>query len=210
MPTSERAWSYGRHIFSLRNSGTHFQNGWTRLHSYLHCIRSHLCSHLLQHSLLFVFFFFVLLKNVFIVFSFCKFHIIHLVPSYLPSTLETSLPAEIRQSYCESCSGSQSRPFRLHFSACKCSLQWLVGLIQGFGLLLLYQYWKLTGAFSLRHGSSSLWLALKPGNCWGLQASRLVVIPGLFLSGNIRLLIIQMFIDQRTEHRHSLSTLSAT
>jgi hypothetical protein len=37
--------------------------------------------------------------------------------------------------------------------------------------------------------------------------ARLVVVSGSLYSGNVRLLIIQMFLGQNTEHRHSLSPL---
>ena len=46
-------------------------------------------------------------------------------------------------SNCISCSVSHSIPFCPHFFACKCSLQWVIGLVWGLWLLLHYQYWIL-------------------------------------------------------------------
>lgn len=44
----------------------------------------------------------------------------------------------------------------------------------------------------------------------GLPCTKLMVVSGSPFSGNVRLLIIQMFIGQNTERRHSLSPLCCT
>jgi hypothetical protein len=93
---------------------------------------------------------------LFFIFSFyCEFYIMcpnpaHLpLPSYLPSTLATVPKTEEKENLlvkavvCHSV--SHRIPFSSYFFVCKCSLQWLIGLVKGLQLLLLYQYWKLSG-----------------------------------------------------------------
>lgn len=55
-------------------------------------------------------------------------------------------------------------------------------------------------------GSSSFCLPFI-GHCLGLPGFGLVVFLGLLFSGNVRLLIVQMFIGQNTDQRHILFLL---
>ena len=73
---------------------------------------------------------------------FCKFHIMHPspthlpIPSYLPSTfVEVIISDNVYHSI----------PFYPYFFTCKCSLQWVTGLVWGLWLLLHYQYLILIG-----------------------------------------------------------------
>jgi len=69
------------------------------------------------------------------------------LPPYLPSPLHP-LPQHRKQHLISEAmvrhSLSHSIHFCPHFFACKCSLQWLIGPLQGLWLLLLYQYRNLT------------------------------------------------------------------
>ena len=86
---------------------------------------------------------------------------------------------------------SHSRPFWPHIFICKCLLQWVIGLIQGFWLLLHNQYWIFMGTLlrypvvALCHRDlPALDLQNKPfhtlqqftgvgGRCWGKPTQRL-------------------------------------
>jgi hypothetical protein len=82
-----------------------------------------------------------------------EFHIMYPNPTHFPSPciqpppLESPLKQRRRKKnpivdavVCHSVSH-----FCPHFFACRCSLQTIIGLVPGLWLLLLYQYWILTG-----------------------------------------------------------------
>ena len=100
------------------------------------------------HSFSFLFFSFFL--NFLLVL--CEFYICTLIPFISPLLIFAlhpyNLPVNREKNLVEAlvCHNmSHKYTFSPHFCACKCSLQWLIGLVGGLWLLLLYQYWNLTG-----------------------------------------------------------------
>lgn len=64
-------------------------------------------------------------------------------PYNLPSTAKKKKTLVAEAVVCHSV--SRSTPLCPHIFACKCSLHWLIGLVQGHWLLLLWQYCNFTG-----------------------------------------------------------------
>lgn len=85
------------------------------------------------------------------------------IPSCPSSTLATSPTAGDGDLIVEAAvmchSVSHGIPFYPYFPACKCSLQWLVGLLGGLWCLLHCHYWNLTGT-TLRYPVVSLFLEI--------------------------------------------------
>ena len=81
------------------------------------------------------------------------------ISSDLPSALATSPPTKIKTKqnkikinktrlWCVTYSVSHSTLLCPHIFICKCSLQWVMDLVQGLWLLLHHPYWVLTGLLS--------------------------------------------------------------
>jgi hypothetical protein len=107
----------------------------------------------------------------------CEFHLMHpspfiscssisiLCPCNFPSKTKQQIKIKnnlkhqhLAMEATEWHSVSHSTPFHPNSFTCKCSLQWVTGLVQGLWLLLHYQYWIFTGtplgypAVALCHG----------------------------------------------------------